>query len=232
MMIVVLKKKTVFCVVGVLLVLAIAGAVLGATLSAEKTAAFGQKVIVLDAGHGGLDRGVIGKNGTVEAEKNLEVAKALEKVLSDAGFFVVMTRTNDKGADEPAASFKQEDFKKRKATIEKYDPDLVLSVHCNKFPSSDRRGAQVFYNKMSAEGKIFAGVIQNALNGLNAEFVGKTFTALDGEYYMLNCTDSPSAIVECGFLSNPDDEALLNDDAYLSRFVSTVALAVIDYLEK
>ena len=229
-MFIVLKKKTVIWVAALLAAIIAIGVALGVRFSAEKTAAFGQKTVVIDAGHGGMDRGVIGKNGTEEAEKNLEIAEKLREVLSDAGFFVVMTRTTDGGADE-TANFKQEDFRKRKATIEKANPDMVLSIHCNKFPSSDRRGAQVFYNGVSKEGKVLADVMQHSLNGLNAEQLGKTFSALKGEYYMLNCSDAPSIIVECGFLSNPEDEALLSDKVYLEKLVFSLYGGIVAYLD-
>lgn len=229
-MIIVLKKKTVIIAL-VLLVAIIGCAIAGAVCSAKsKTAAAGQKVIVIDAGHGGSDKGVIGKNGTVEAEKNLEISNMLKDLLSDAGFFVVMTRTTDGGADE-AASFKKEDFDRRKKIVENASPDMLISVHCNKFPSSDRRGAQVFYNPLSGEGRTLAKILQESLNSLNSAHVGRLFDALGGEYFMLNCTTAPSVIVECGFLSNPEDEKLLCDKDYLDRFVYSIYGGIVDYLE-
>lgn len=230
-MIVVLKKKTLFLTAIVLVVLLIAGVSAGVCVKAVKAANAMKKTVVIDAGHGGSDRGVVGKGGTEEADKNLEIANKLKDLLSDAGFLVVMTRTKDEGADTPTGGFKQEDFRNRKETIEKANPDFVVSIHCNKFPQSDRRGAQVFYNKMSKEGKVFASCLQKSLNGLNAKHVGKTFTELAGEYYMLNCTQAPSAIVECGFLSNEEDEKLLNDDKYLEDLTYSIYGGIVEYLK-
>lgn len=229
-MIIVLKKKTV--IIALITLLAVIGcAIAGGVCSAKsRTAAAGQKIIVIDAGHGGSDKGVIGKNGTVEAEKNLEISFMLKDLLEDAGFFVVMTRTTDEGADE-AANFKKEDFDRRKKTVEKASPDMLISVHCNKFPSSERRGAQVFYNPVSDEGRNLARVLQESLNSLNSAYVGRLFDALGGEYFMLNCTPAPSVIVECGFLSNPDDEKLLCDEDYLDRFVYAIYDGIVSYLE-
>lgn len=229
-MFIVLKKKTLILAAVILAAVVLACGALGVTLSAQKTSALMKKKVVIDAGHGGSDRGVIGKNGTEEAVKNLEIAFRLKSVLEDGGFSVVMTRTSDAGADA-AGGFKQEDFRRRKETIEKADPDMVVSIHCNKFPQSDRRGAQVFYNGLSKEGKIFADAVQHSLNGLNARYVAKTFSALKGEYYMLNCTENPSVIVECGFLSNPDDEQLLSDEKYLDELVFSIYGGIVAYLE-
>ena len=235
-MIIVLKKKTLFTVVACILALLIA--VFGglAINNAHKATAMGKKTIVIDAGHGGIDKGVIGANGTEEASKNLEISKKLRVLLEDAGFIVVMTRENDAGAvdsDEySAGEFKRKDFEKRKKIIEKSNADLLISVHCNKFPMSSRRGIQVFYNQLSKEGKTFASVMQESLNGLNLENIGKPYSALAGDYFMLNCTEAPSIIVECGFLSNAEDEALLCDENYVDRLVFSMFSGVVGYFEQ
>ena len=230
-MILVFKKKTLFWIAVVLVVLLLGGVGAGIGVKAAQANALLRKTVVIDAGHGGSDRGVVGQNGTEEAVKNLEIAKKLQLLLQDAGFNVVMTRTTDEGADKPTGGFKQEDFRNRKATIEKADPDLVVSIHCNKFPQRDRRGVQVFYNRLSKEGKAFACCLQTSLNGLNATHVGKTFTELGGESYMLNCTLAPSAIVECGFLSNAEDEKLLCDDDYLTDLTYSIYAGIVAYIE-
>lgn len=230
-MIVVFKKKTLFLIAVILCVLLIVGVTCGVCVKSAKAANLAKKTIVIDAGHGGSDRGVVGKNGTEEAVKNLEIAMRLQELLRDAGFLTVMTRTTDAGADRPAGGFKQEDFAARKKTIEDAAPDMVVSIHCNKFPQTNRRGVQVFYNKLSKEGKLFASLLQKSVNGLNAQHVGKTFTELAGDYFMLNCTFAPSAIVECGFLSNEEDERLLNDETYLEDLTYAIYAGVVAYLE-
>lgn len=229
-MFIVLKKKTIIIALIIIAAVAVCAIAGGICVAESKTASVGQKVIVIDAGHGGSDRGVVGKNGTEEADKNLEISFMLKDLLEDAGFFVIMTRTTDDGADE-AGSFKQEDFTRRKNIIEKSEPDMVLSIHCNKFPSSDRRGAQVFFNDLSEEGRILADILQGCINSLNAANVGRVFDALPGEYFMLNCTHAPSVIVECGFLSNPQDEELLCNKDYLDKFVYSIYDGVVAYFE-
>lgn len=188
--------------------------------------------IVIDPGHGGADGGVSGKNsGVTEAEINLEISLLLEKNLTDRGYNVVKTRTAD-GTVAKAGSEKLLDMEKRKETILKAAPDLVVSVHCNKFPSPSRRGAQVFYNKFSNEGQRLATTIQNKLNLLNLDKVGRAFSSLSGDYYILNCSEYPSAIVECGFLSNAEDEALLLNADYRLQLVESIADGITEFLYK
>ena len=102
--------------------------------------------VVLDAGHGGVDGGVVGvRSGIKESELNLKVVKKLEKHLLDAGFIVVLTRSSEAGLYGVAnSSLKRKDMEKRKAIIDKTKPDLVISVHMNQYSLSTRRGAQVF----------------------------------------------------------------------------------------
>ena len=230
-MFIVVKKKSiilVFCVVTLILALT------GTGIALTKTGAFAlQKkyTVVIDAGHGGADGGVTGKNGTKESDLNLIVARLLEKKLSDGGFRTIMTRKDENGLyGDSLDKFKARDFAERKRIIQESAPDAVISIHANKFPQSpSRRGAQVFFNPASEEGKKLANSLQDRLNRLNEKYVGKTFMPLKGEYFMLNCTEKPSVIVECGFLSNEEDEKLLQTPEYREELAEAIALGLSDY---
>ncbi len=229
-MFIVVKKKTLLIAFFALLTFF---ALAGAGIYFSKTPVFSPKKarsVVIDAGHGGADKGVVGKNGLVEAELNLTVSKLLAEKLSD-GFYVRMTRETADGLyGDSLEKFKARDFAARKKFIQDIDPDLVISIHANKFPQSkDRRGIQVFYNKASEEGKNLAVALQNRLNDLNEKYVGKTFSPLSGEYFMLNCTKKPSVIIECGFLSNEEDEALLSTSSYLNELTDAITIGVQDF---
>lgn len=181
--------------------------------------------VVLDAGHGGIDKGVVGKvSGVSEAEINLSVAQNIKSLLESQKIKVVLTRT-----DNSAERTKSKDMANRKAIIMNAEPDLVVSVHCNKFPDATRRGGQVFYNTFS-ENSSLADAIQTNLNALNAETAGRTFAALGGDYYILNCSPYPSALVECGFLSNPEDEALLISPEYRARIAHVIFSGILSFL--
>ena len=214
------------------LLVCLVGLAFGLAFSHRKTVgAFGRKTIVLDPGHGGIDNGVVGAAGTKESEKNLQISLMLKEVLEDAGFNVVLTRKDKGGLYETEKDFKKQDFAKRKEITLNANPDALISVHCNKFPTKDRRGAQVFFNATSKSGRNLAGAMQNGLNGLNVAHTGRAYSALPGDFFMLNLTEAPSVIVECGFLSNAEDEKLLCDEKYLREFVDTLAFSIIEFLE-
>ena len=186
--------------------------------------------IVLDAGHGGVDAGVNGVvTGVKESELNLKVVKKLQSYFISAGMNVVLTRNSDAGLYGVATkNLKKKDMQKRKEIIENADPTVVISVHMNKYSLQSRRGAQVFYKSKDNISKILANEIQKSLNEMDGAV--RSCDALTGDYYILNCTSYPSVICECGFLSNPDDEALLITDEYQDKIAYTIFKGVISYL--
>lgn len=191
-----------------------------------------QYKIVLDAGHGGVDGGVSGVNtGVKESELNLIITKKLEKKLLEAGFSVVLTRKTDAGLYGLATeNLKRKDMQKRQEIINKERPNLVLSIHLNKFSVSTRRGAQVFYKNGDENAKLLANSIQNAFNLM--EEAPRQSSALVGDYYILKCSNYPSVIAECGFLSNPDDESLLITDEYQEKIAYSIYRGIVEYLSK
>lgn len=184
--------------------------------------------VVVDAGHGGADGGVQGVNtGVYERELNLSIAYKVKAELEKAQINVVMTRTTSDGALDTMLTQKQEDMQKRKKIIMDASPDCVVSIHQNKYTQQSRRGAQAFFWGNSS----LADVLQAALNEkLNKENTGRTFSALKGDYYILRQTPYPSALVECGFLSNPLDEALLVTDEYQNKVAKVIADSIISFL--
>lgn len=186
--------------------------------------------IVLDAGHGGIDGGVSGvRSGIKESELNLKVVKKLEKYLIDAGMIVYLTRNSDAGLYGVAnSSLKRKDMENRKKIIEKVKPNLVISIHMNNFSVSTRRGAQVFYNSDNEKSKILAKSIQDNFNAM--EEATRECSVLAGDYYIIKCTKYPSVIAECGFLSNPEEEALLLTDNYQDNLAYNIFKGISTYL--
>lgn len=185
--------------------------------------------IVLDAGHGGVDPGVLGSVSHVkESDVNLKIVQNLQKLFADAGFRVVLTRKNAGGLyGLPTAGYKRRDMEKRREIIVGEKPDLVLSVHQNGFPQSpSRRGGQVFFCAGREEDEELAGSIQSRLNGLS----GKSYAALAGDFFVLNCALAPAVLVECGFLSNAEEEALLQTEAYRADVAQAVFEGVLSWL--
>lgn len=185
--------------------------------------------IVLDAGHGGVDPGVVGRTtGEKESDVNLKIVQKLQKLFSDAGFRVVLTRKNAGGLyGLPTKGYKRRDMEERRRIIREAEPDFVLSVHQNTFPAdTSRRGGQVFFREDSAAGEALAVSIQARLNALG----GRSVSALKGDFFLLECADCPSALVECGFLSNAEEERLLLTDEYQGKIARAVFEGVLSFL--
>ena len=187
------------------------------------------KTIVIDAGHGGIDGGVQGVNtGTKESDINLAISRELKRVLQKNGYKVVMTRQNTDGLyGLSSKNKKQKDMQTRKEIIEQAKADLVVSIHQNQYPRMNVRGAQVFYAPGSETGKTMAEKMQAALN-TNLEAC--TRTAHEGDYYILQCSSTPSLLIECGFLSNPEDEKLLLDTSYREKIAYTIFTGINNIL--
>ena len=184
--------------------------------------------IVLDAGHGGRDDGCSGVNtGVAESKLNLEITKKLQTYLSDFGFNVVLTRTNADGLYSPNVdNYKKDDMAKRAKIIADAKADMVLSIHMNSFPSASEKGAQTFYDATNQNSKALAQAIQTQLI---ADIENARKECQKGDYYILNCTDVPTAIVECGFLTNPEEEVLLSTDEYQSKLAYSIFCGIIRY---
>lgn len=184
-------------------------------------------VIVVDPGHGGKDEGAQ-KEGVKEAQINLAIAKEVKEELEAQGASVILTRDGAYDlASEGARNRKKEDMKKRADIINADRVDLFLSIHLNAFPNVAIHGAQVFYQKDDEAGKAFADIIQRRLNEFNqTDKKSKT-----GDYYILNETNHPGILVECGFLSNAADREHLTDASYQQEIAKLLSEGVCEYLE-
>ena len=226
-------KKAVLGIVSVALVFFMATCIcLGGLFVIQPVSAFesGMKIL-LDAGHGGVDGGVVGKTSRVkESDLNLAIVYKLKTELEEIGFEVVLTRKTEAGLyDAATKGFKKRDMQKRKEIIERENPTMVLSIHQNFYPSQTPRGGQVFYEKGNWAGERLAIPIQKELNALYEKEGVKSRNATYGEYFMLSCTKNPSVIVECGFLSNAKDEGLLLNETWQKKLVEGIAGGVLAY---
>lgn len=181
--------------------------------------------VAIDPGHGGYDGGVTGLELHLrESDVNLSVAKYLATYLRGKGYRVVMTRSSDRSPVE-TGSVKRRDMDMRLSTIAAAKADVAVSIHCNFYPSKYRRGIQVFYDKESD--LPLAEALQNHLNVTqNLPTVGRQFAPLWGDYYLLAHAPCPAAIVECGFLSNAQDETLLADENYRMTLAYQIFVAI------
>lgn len=194
-----------------------------------------QKVVVIDAGHGGADGGVKGtKTGVYEKEINLKTAICLGEIFKSLGFKVVYTRQNDtmREFDGVENNKKRADMFARGRIINDAKPDIVISVHQNFFSLPTRRGAQVFYAKSSDKSRLLASSVQSMLNSINAAEGGREYSPLCAQKYLLECSPYPTIIVECGFLSNFADEQNLTSYAYRQRVAFAIADGAVSFLRE
>lgn len=187
-------------------------------VSQEETA----KKIVIDAGHGGRDPGMVGTEGVEEKGINLAIAQKLENLLEEKGFEVIMTRDSDEGLyEEDAQNKKAQDMQRRCEIIKEAEPLLTVSIHQNSYSDPSVKGPQVFYYQHSAEGEKLASFIQNSMNeGLEAESP-KEAKANDS-YYLLKRSEGVLNIVECGFLTNPEEARMLQEEDYQQKIAGCI----------
>lgn len=185
--------------------------------------------IVLDAGHGAFDPGKVGVNGAQEKEINLLIAKKLQTYLCAAGFTVHMTRESDDALYKEGDSNKKSvDMRNRIRTIEEKQPEFAVSIHQNSFTQESSFGAQVFYYKDSAQGKILAECLQTTIKTVIADENHREAKANES-YYLLRKSPCPMVIVECGFLSNQREAELLVTEEYQDKMAWAICLGIVEY---
>lgn len=181
------------------------------------------KKIVVDPGHGGFDPGANGVTEVSEASINLSISKKLAKQLQLTGANVIMTRETDKAL----GGSKPEDMATRRKLILETSPDIFISIHQNKFSDTSCVGPQVFYDPKSEQGKILAVYVQDALNAtlkITNPRVAKAET-----HYITSSGNTPGIIIECGFLSNAEEEVLLQNDKYQTEIVRGICAGLEEY---
>ncbi|MGN0703193.1 MAG: N-acetylmuramoyl-L-alanine amidase [Lentihominibacter sp.] len=198
-------------------------------------------VVVIDPGHGGMDGGASSSAGISEKDINLNIARMLKSLLEKEGCRVIMTREDDSAlCDEDSEgsirSHKTEDMKERKRIIDEADADLAVSIHLNSFTQDTSvRGAQVFFPAADGgenyeKSSLAAEIIQKELNGsINLE---KERTELGkNDVFILRDIRCPIVIVECGFLSNPQEAEELSKNSYQGKIASTLKAGICSFLE-
>ena len=188
------------------------------------------RVIVIDPGHGGIDPGAVGYHGAVEKDIVLQVSKRLAAVLAQAGAKTVLTRSDDTDLSSPGSgsltSKKIEDLSRRVEIANKCKADLYLSIHVNAFPSSVWRGAQTFYQRNQEDSKRLAEAIQAEL----VRIMGNTTRKAKAEdYFTTRNTKMAAAIIEIGFISNPEEARLLTEPAYQRKLVYAIYSGLARY---
>ena len=189
-----------------------------------------QYTIVVDCGHGGIDPGKVGINGSYEKDINLAIGLFLKEALEKKKCQVIMTRESDCGLyQETDTNKKTSDLRNRVALMNQENIDLIISIHQNSFSGESTRGAQVFYLKGSEEGEKLAKILQEQL--ISAVDVKNHRQAKgNSDYYLLKNTTKTAVIVECGFLSNREEAEKLCEESYQRQVAWAIAQGTMQYL--
>ena len=192
-----------------------------------------QNTVIIDAGHGGEDGGAISCTGKAESSYNLEIALRLRDLLHLMGIHTKMVRTTDQSVytqGKTIASRKISDLKNRVELVNNTENALLLSIHQNIFSESKYHGAQVFYD-CGGKGMELAKNLQEAF--CDTVNIGSNRKCKRGEkVYLLEHIENPGVLIECGFLSNPEEEAELRDQTYQQKLICVIAATVCNYLDR
>lgn len=204
----------------------------------SKAGALEGRTIVIDPGHGDMDVGTIGVSGSYEKDTNLQIARKLRDALVEKGALVVMTREDDgplgPAEEQDPALRKEADWLRREEIVEAAGATLLLSIHQNSFDDPAVRGPQMFFLRNSDTGEERGEALAQALQDtVNKELgVEKPRAIGAGNWRLLKKGNQPGCIIECGFFSNPEEEALLQTDAYQEQLVEALVKGLEAYARK
>lgn len=192
--------------------------------------------IVVDAGHGGEDGGAVGVNGLVEKDINLAIALALAENLKANNFQVILVRDRDYSVGDQSLSTvaerKRSDTKNRVRLVEETGECLLVSIHQNQFSQSQYSGAQMFYSPNNPESAQLAECIrESVVSSLQPDNTRQNKEAGE-EIYLLTHCQVPAVLVECGFLSNPEEANLLSQEAYQQDMAAAIYNGIVSFLEQ
>ncbi|WP_373231682.1 N-acetylmuramoyl-L-alanine amidase CwlD [Cohnella sp.] len=189
------------------------------------------KVIALDAGHGGADGGAVSRDGVIEKDLNLAIVLYLRDYLQQAGALVQLTREGDYDLASPDTKGysrrKTEDLLKRVDKVREQQAYMTISIHMNSIPSPTWSGAQTFYSAHNAENQRLASAIQAEIR----EALGNTqrIAKKADKIYLLKTLNMPTALVEVGFLSHPEEASLLADEEYQRKVAAAIYRGILSY---
>ena len=191
--------------------------------------------ILIDPGHGAEDGGAVSDDGVVEKGINLSISTYLKEYLELSGFDVIMTRDDDNiMGDQTLPTLTERRRSDMSARLDLYnseDVDYVISIHQNKFTESKYSGAQVFYSPNDEQSKVLADYMRKSIVGFLQPENTREITEAGSNIYLLNNCNNPCILVECGFLSNPEETALLNTEEYQKQMAFTIYCGMLDCIK-
>ena len=201
------------------------------TVIAESQPITRHNLIIIDAGHGGEDGGATSCTGILESQINLEIARRLDAVCHLLGFDTKMVRTSDISVyteGNTISAKKASDLRNRVAMVNQAEHAILISIHQNTFSDNRYTGAQVFYAACEGSREL-AEILQKQLSFLDAD--NRRQPKLANNVYLMQHIQQTGVLIECGFISNPMDEAMLRSAAYQQKLCSTIAVGLCIYLD-
>ena len=192
------------------------------------------RTVLIDAGHGGIDGGASGTTGVLEKDLNLEIASRIDTLLRLCGVNCKMTRTEDEMLSLPGAAgnAKGRDIRSRMMLAREAQDPLLVSIHMNSFPQQQYSGLQVFYGASHPLSRRVAQAVQSRYTELIRPDNGREIKPAHAAIYMLYHADFPAVLIECGFLSNPEEEAALKTGEYQIKLAGCIACALLETYDR
>lgn len=199
------------------------------------SASKGEAVIIFDAGHGGEDGGAVSKRGTRESELNLDISLKASVLADFAGLSFKLTRDSEE-LEYPqelktTAKRKTYDTKRRLAVAEETENALLVSIHQNCYPHASARGPQIFYGSADG-GRQLAEILQADMNAFLYPENRRVAAPANKNVYLISHAACPSVLVECGFISNPEEEKLLKTPEYRTKLAVLITAGCMKYLNE
>lgn len=191
-------------------------------------------IIILDAGHGGMDGGCSSADGVAEKGINLSILLKVRDLLTMSGYKVEVTRDTDKSIHdsgiEGIANQKSSDMDNRLELFNKYDNAICLSIHQNQFTDPKYSGAQMFYAPTNSQSEGLAQYMQDSFRTMLQPDNSREIKQCGKELFLCYFCENPTVMIECGFLSNPDEAALLTTEEYQHKVAFTIYAGLQQYL--
>lgn len=234
MRIIIIERTKLFIIIALLLTAIFTFLYINDIFEAGKAVFFPltNRIVFIDAGHGGRDPGAVGSQGVKEERVNLQIALRLKRLVEEGGGIAILTRDGDYGLYSPdAPNKKRDDLRKRKEIADQSESHINIIIHLNSFPQSRYYGAQTFYYEASEESKNLASILQEELRRvLDKENYRQPKP--NNDIYMLKDNRAPTVLVECGFLSNLREERLLSEEKYQEKVAFAIYSGILRYLGK
>ena len=192
------------------------------------------KIIIIDAGHGGEDSGAVGANGVLEKDLNLKYALQIGSMLEEKGYIIVYTRTDDRllyTEEENIKGIRKiSDLKNRVKVAKRYPDSVYLSIHMNSFADSKYSGLQVYYSD-NEKSNLLANAIQNRVKG-DIQPENNRVVKPGRDIYILENIENCAVLIECGFLTNKKECEKLSEKEYQKQLCFSIVCGIIEYIEK